>query len=194
MTLLLAAPNRGSEPLYLLSDPIHTDELKVWEVLKMDGFTKDDVKEILKYQKENEIVFEDTEGVVFDDSGNVREDSLDAGDEELDLTATIQIKGIKWYSGKDFGHAHKWIPTCMYSVVEAAVERLRAKSEPARKFAKMLEESSCFPRHELCPDVPEDQLLTMDEAAMALGLDSSGYGDLSDAKIAGNGEHLETIS
>ncbi|EJG1563314.1 integrase [Vibrio parahaemolyticus] len=182
MTLLLAAPNRGSEPLYLLSDPIHTDELKVWEVLKMDGFTKDDVKEILKYQKENEIVFEDTEGVVFDDSGNVREDSLDADDEELDLTATIQIKGIKWYSGKDFGHAHKWIPTCMYGVVEAAVERLRAKSEPARKFAKMLEESSCFPRHELCPDVPEDQLLTMDEAAMALGLDVSGYGDLSDTK------------
>ncbi|NMU75593.1 integrase, partial [Vibrio parahaemolyticus] len=78
MTLLLAAPNRGSEPLYLLSDPIHTDELKVWEVLKMDGFTRDDVKEILKYQKENEIVFEDTEGVVFDDFGNVREDSQEA--------------------------------------------------------------------------------------------------------------------
>jgi hypothetical protein len=51
VTLLLAAPNRGSEPLYLLSEPIHTDELKVWEVLKMDGSTKDDVKEILKYQK-----------------------------------------------------------------------------------------------------------------------------------------------
>ncbi|MDW1905996.1 integrase [Vibrio alginolyticus] len=182
ITLLLAAPNRGSEPLYLLSDPIHTDELKVWEVLKKDGFTKNDVKEILKYQKENKIVFEDTEGVVFDDSGNVIEDSQDADDEELDLAATIQIKGIKWYSGKDFGHAHKWIPTCMYGVVDTAVERLRALSEPARKFAKMLEESSCFPRHELCPDVPEDQLLTMDESAMALGLNMSTYGDLSNAK------------
>ncbi|EGR1579499.1 integrase [Vibrio parahaemolyticus] len=182
MTLLLAAPNRGSEPLYLLSDPIHTDELKVWEVLKMDGFTRDDVKEILKYQKENEIVFEDTEGVVFDDFGNVREDSQEADDEVLDLTATIQIKGIKWYSGKDFGHAHKWIPTCMYGVVETAVERLRALSEPARKFAKMLEDTPNFPRHELCPDVPEDQLLTMDEVAMALGRDLSIYGDLSDAK------------
>ncbi|MDR9826436.1 integrase [Vibrio sp. FNV 38] len=182
MTLLLAAPNRGSEPLYLLSDPIHTDELKVWEVLKMDGFTKDDVKEILKYQKENDIVFEADEGAVFDSSGNETEDSQDADDKELDLAATIQIKGIKWYSGKDFGHAHKWIPTCMYGVVDTAIERLRAQSEPARKFAKMLEDSSLFPRHELCPDVLEDQPLTKDEAAMALGLDLSKYGELSDAK------------
>ncbi|MEZ8330236.1 integrase [Vibrio splendidus] len=180
MTLLLAAPNRGSEPLYLLSDPIHTDELKVWEVLKMDGFTKDDVKEILKYQKENDIVFGADEGVVIENSGDVTEDLQDTADEELDLAATIQIKGIKWYSGKGFGHAHKWIPTCMYGVVGAAVERLRAQSETARKFAKMLEESSCFPRHELCPNVSEDQPLTMDEAAMALGLNMSIYGDLSD--------------
>ena len=182
MTLLLAAPNRGSEPLYLLSDPIHTDELKVWEVLKKDGFTKDDVKEILKYQKENDIVLEADEGIVIDNLGDATEGAKNADDEALDLAATIQIKGIKWYSGKDFGHAHKWIPTCMYGVVETAVERLRVQSEPARKFAKMLEESSSFPRHEVCPDVPETQLLTKDEAAMALGLDLSGYGDLSNAK------------
>ncbi|MCL9775102.1 integrase [Vibrio methylphosphonaticus] len=182
MTLLLAAPNRGSEPLYLLSDPIHTDELKVWEVLKMDGFTKDDVKEILKYQKENDIVFGSDEGVVIENSGDVTEDLQDTADEELDLAATIQIKGIKWYSGKGFGHAHKWIPTCMYGVVGAAVERLQAQSETARKFAKMLEDTSNFPRHELCPDVPEDQLLTTDEAAMALGYDLSKYGDLSVTK------------
>ncbi|AVH27798.1 integrase [Vibrio diabolicus] len=181
MSLLMAAPNRGSEPFYLLSDTIHTDELKVWEVLKMDGFTKDDVKEILKYQKENDIVFEADEGTVFDNAGKVTEYTEDADGDELDLAATIQIKGIKWYSGKDFGHAHKWIPTCMYDVVETALERLRAMSEPARMFAKLLEGTSDFPRHELCPDVPEDQLLTCDEAAMALGLDMSKYGDLSDA-------------
>lgn len=182
MTLLLAAPNRGSEPLYLLSDPIHTDELKVWEVLKMDGFTKDDVKKILKFQKENDIVLEGTESAVFNESGNITEDSQELDDEELDLAATIQIKGIKWYSGKEFGHAHKWIPTCMYGVVDAAIKRLRAQSEPARKFAKLLEDSSCFPRHELCPNVSEDQPLTMDEAAMALGLNMSIYGNLSDKR------------
>jgi hypothetical protein len=88
---------------------------------------------------------------VFDDSGNVIEDSQENDDDKLDFDAIIQIKGIKWYSGKDFGHAHKWIPTCMYGVVDNAVKRLQAQSEPARKFAKMLEESSNFPRHgDLC--------------------------------------------
>ncbi|MGR5219877.1 integrase [Vibrio parahaemolyticus] len=182
MTLLMAAPNRGSEPLYLLSDPIHTEELKVWEVLKIDGFTIEDVKEILKHQKENGIAFEADEGAVFDSTGNVLEDAEDAEGEDLDLSATIQIKGIKWYSGKGFGHAHKWIPTCMYKVVETAIERLRLQSEPARKFAKILESTLDFPRHELCPEVPEDKPLTMNEVAMALGRDSAKYGDLSDSK------------
>ncbi|CAK1733898.1 Integrase [Vibrio crassostreae] len=182
MSLLMAAPNRGSEPFYLLSEPIHTDELKVWEVLKMDGFTKDDVKEILKYQKENDSALEAAEGAVFDDSGNVIEDSQEIDDDELDLAATIKIKGIKWYSGKEFGHAHKWIPTSMYRVVDTAVERLQELSKPARTFAKMLEDTSGFPRHDLCPDVPEDQFLTMDEAAMALGLDLSMYGNLSNVR------------
>lgn len=177
MTLLLAAPNRGSEPLYLHYDPIHNDKLKVWEVLKIDGFTKEDVKEILKYQKETDVVFEADNDAVFDRSGN--ENSQDADDEALDLAATIQVKGIKWYSGKEFGYAHKWIPTCMYGVVDVAIERLRVLSEPARTFAKMLEDNSDFPRHEICPNVPEDQLLMMDEVAAALGLDSSSYGNLS---------------
>ncbi|EPW6640274.1 integrase [Vibrio parahaemolyticus] len=182
MSLLMAAPNRGSEPLYLLANPFYCEKLKVWEVLKMDGFTKDDVKEILKYQKENDIVLGSIDGVVFDDSGDITEDSLKNDDGELDLAATIQVKGIKWYSGKEFGHAHKWIPTCMYGVVDTAVKRLQAQSEPARKFAKMLEDSANFPRHELCPDVQEDQLLTMDEVGMALGLDLHSYGDLSNKK------------
>ncbi|MCG9650686.1 integrase [Vibrio brasiliensis] len=179
MSLLMAAPNRGSEPLYLSANPFHTEEFKVWEALKMDGFTKGDVKEILKYQKDSDIVLGATDGAVFDESGNITEDSQENDDEDLDLAATIQVKGIKWYSGKEFGYAHKWIPTCMYGVVDVAIERLRVLSEPARTFAKMLEDNSDFPRHEICPNVPEDQLLMMDEVAAALGLDSSSYGDLS---------------
>ncbi|HIF9509480.1 integrase [Photobacterium damselae subsp. damselae] len=182
MTLLLAAPNRGSEPLYLLSDPIHTDELKVWEVLKMDGFSRDDVKAILEYQKEFDSNPAVTENAVFDKPGSVIKDSqkMELDKDELDLNAVIRVKGLKWYSGKDFGHAHKWIPSCMYGVVEAAIARLQKQSEPARKFAKLLEDIPDFPRHDLCPDVPEDQPLTMDEVAMALGLDLSDYGDISD--------------
>ncbi|UKA29477.1 integrase [Photobacterium damselae] len=181
MTLLLAAPNRGSEPLYLLADPIHHEELKVWEVLKMDGFSRDDVKAIIEYQKEFDSNLVVTENAVFDESGSVIKDSqkMELDKDELDLNAVIRVKGLKWYSGKDFGHAHKWIPSCMYGVVDVAVARLQKQSESARKFAKLLEDSTNFPRHKLCPNVPEDQLLTMDEAAMALGLDSSKYGDLS---------------
>ncbi|AWG77564.1 integrase [Vibrio parahaemolyticus] len=185
MTLLLAAPNRGSEPQYLLDDPFYHKDLKVWEVLKMGGFDEEGVKEILKYQKENNIVLESNESAVFDESGDVIEDSQEVDDKDedkLDLNVTVRLKGIKWYSGKEFGHAHKWIPSCMYGVVDTAVSRMQKQSEPARKFAKMLEDTSTFPRHELCPDVPEDQLLTMDEAAMALGLDLPSYGDLSDVQ------------
>lgn len=183
MTLLLAAPNRGSEPLYLLADPFHHEEMKVWELLKIDGFDEDDVKKILQYQKENDIVLGDSGKSVIDESGRVQaSNENDEDNDELDLSADVRITGLKWYSGKEFGHAHKWIPTCMYSVVDTAVMRLRQQSAPARKFAKMLEDSIDFPRHELCPDLPEDQLLTMDEAAMALGLDLSTYGDISDAK------------
>ena len=183
MTLLLAAPNRGSEPLYLLADPFHHEEMKVWELLKIDGFDEDDVKKILQYQKENDIVLGDSGKSVIDESGRVQaSNENDEDNDELDLSADVRITGLKWYSGKEFGYAHKWIPTCMYSVVDTAVKRLRQQSAPARKFAKMLEDSIDFPRHELCPDLPEDQLLTMDEAAMALGLDLSTYGDISDAK------------
>ncbi|NRF27100.1 integrase [Vibrio coralliilyticus] len=182
MTLLLAAPNRGSEPLYLLAEPLHHEELKVWEVLKMNSFTRDDVKAILEYQKEFDTTPEAIESAVFDKSGSAIKESQEVESDALDLNAVIRVKGLKWYSGKDFGHAHKWIPSCMYGVVDTAIARLQKESEPARKFAKVLENTSDFPRHELCPDVPEDQLLTMDEVAMALGLDSSSYGDFSDTK------------
>ncbi len=147
---------------------------------------RDDVKAILEYQKEFDIAPKATDSTVFDELGGVIKDFQEMepnnDKDELDLNATIRVKGLKWYSGKDFGHAHKWIPSCMYGVVDTAVKRLQAQSEPARQFAKMLEDSSHFPRHELCPNVPEGQALTMDEAAMALGLDLSRYGDLSDAK------------
>lgn len=182
MTLLMAAPNRGSEPLYLLADPLHYEELRVWEVLKIEGFTRDDVKAILEYQKEFDSAPKAVDSAVIDESGCVIKPSeeADSNKGELDLNAIIRVKGLKWYSGKDFGHAHKWIPSCMYGVVEAAIARLQKQSEPARKFAKLLEDTSDFPRHELCPDVAEDQPLTIDEVAMALGLDVSDYGDISD--------------
>lgn len=178
MAILLAAPNRGSEPFYLLHNCMHEDKVPARKALEL-GLSEEEVKELLSTKKKMEQ--EDTDALTFDGlTGNIlgspKTKDDDAKVTELGWEENIIVKGLKWYSGKEFGHAHKWIPSVMYSVIETAVERLLKQSEGARHFARMLEESPDFPRHKLCPNVPEDQLLTMDEVALALGLDLSIYG------------------
>lgn len=178
MTLLLAAPNRGSEPLYLRHNCLHSERMTAQKALDL-GLSIEDVKELLIAKDKANQGSDNT--VVFNELGEelleLPKTTVDsAKDTELDLQAEIEVKGIKWYSGKGYGHANKWMPTVMYSIVEVAIERLSKQSDEARCFAKMLEDSPDFPRHNLCPNVPEDQLLTMDEAALALGLDLSIYG------------------
>lgn len=50
--------------------------------------------------------------------------------------------GIKWYSGKGYGHEVEWVPSAMDSTVREAVSRLQNLSKSARKFAKSLEKRS----------------------------------------------------
>lgn len=50
--------------------------------------------------------------------------------------------GIKWYSGKGYGHEVEWVPSAMESTVREAVSRLKNLSNSARKFAKSLEQRS----------------------------------------------------
>lgn len=150
MTLLLSAPSRGSEPLYLRSDCLHSERMKISRA-RVLGLIQEDID--LLVQKKSEV-----------DNGI----DLNENDE-------ITLKGLRWYSGKGYGHENKWLPIVMIDAVETAVARLNAQSSDARAFARMLEESPSFPRHKLCPDVPEDALLTMDEVALALGLDLSVY-------------------
>jgi hypothetical protein len=47
----------------------------------------------------------------------------------------------------------------MIPTVKRAIERLIKMSEKSRHLAYLLETSDKFPRHELCPKVPDDQLL-----------------------------------
>lgn len=148
MTLLFSAPARGSEPLYLRADCLHTEKMKANRAMEL-GLAKEDVERLLQ-KKSN---------------GNYDKDSYFEYDDE------IEVKGLRWFSGKGYGYENKWLPTVMINSVVAAVERLNAQSADARAFAKLLEESPDFPRHHLCPDVPDDQLLTKDEAALALGID-----------------------
>ncbi|MCQ1060066.1 integrase [Photobacterium sp. ZSDE20] len=181
MAIMLSAPSRGSEPLYLLDSCIATDTLNAREAIKQ-GLSEDDAKELIlaemKKQKANKSSLKST---TIDESGEVvEEEEPNLDDVKIEWDTKITVKGLKWYSGKGYGHENKWLPTVVYEVVEKAVARLKEQSKEAREFAQMLEDSPNFPRHRLCPDVPEDQLLTMDEVALALGLDLSTYGDLSD--------------
>jgi len=49
--------------------------------------------------------------------------------------------GIKWYSGKGYGYETEWVPSAMENTVRESVSRLQKLSEPARRYAKYLEDS-----------------------------------------------------
>jgi hypothetical protein len=65
----------------------------------------------------------------------------------------------------------------MIPTVKRAIERLIKMSEKSRHLAYLLETSDKFPRHELCPKVPDDQLLKRTEVLMAMGFDVTLYDD-----------------
>ena len=147
MALMLSAPARGSEPLYLTTDCLHFEKMKANKAMNM-GLSKEDVEALLDNRK---------------------------GDTPITFEDEITLTGLKWYSGKSYGYENKWLPTVMVETVKVAIERLEKQSREARNFAKMLEDSTDFPRHRLCPRVECDELLTMDEVALSLGLDISIY-------------------
>ena len=78
--------------------------------------------------------------------------------------------GWRFYAGKGFGGDIKWIPTEMVGIAKEAIKRLTQLTEESRKLAKWIETNpDKFYRHESCPKVDDDQLLTMKEACQALG-------------------------
>ena len=162
MTFLFSAPSRGSEPFYLRSDCLHSEKLSANKALDM-GLPREDIELLLSAKKAKEV---DT---LIDANGAIVES--DKKSERFDWDEKITLVGVKWYSGKGYGHECKWLPTVMIPSVKISVERLNNLSADARDFAKKLEESPDFPRHKLCPDVPEDQLLTVDEVSLAFGMD-----------------------
>jgi hypothetical protein len=157
-SLMMSAPERGSEPLYLRSDCLDVHIIK-----KPQNETKRDSDKALKQGDGTELL-------------------LAEDDEEQPVQEQI---GIRWFSGKGYGYENKWVPDIMNPVIKAAIERLKKQSKQAREFAKMVEESNDFPRHPLCPRVGEDQLLTKVQAVAALGLDTSLLTQ-KQARISGN--------
>ena len=88
-----------------------------------------------------------------------------------------KVLGIRWYAQKNYGYDIKYIPSVMIPTVKRAVERLIKMSEKPRHLAYLLEISDKFPRHDLCPKVPDDQLLKRSEVLLAMGFDVSQYND-----------------
>lgn len=83
--------------------------------------------------------------------------------------------GIRWYAQKGYGYDIKYIPSVMIPTVKRTIERLIKLSEKPRHLAHLLETSDKFPRHELCPAVPDAQLLKRSEVLLAMGFDFSSY-------------------
>jgi hypothetical protein len=89
---------------------------------------------------------------------------------ETDSNGIDQV-GLRWWAGKGYGSDIKWIPTIFKEVAQEAVRRLTILSEPGRKLALHYEEKpDKFYRHEGCPDVGEDEPLSLTQVEQALGL------------------------
>lgn len=95
-----------------------------------------------------------------------------------------EVLGIRWYAQKNYGHDIKYIPSAMIPTVKRAIERLITMSEKPRYLAYLLETSEKFPRHELCPDVADNKLLSCVEVLRAMGFDESLYSTTRNARMA----------
>lgn len=106
-----------------------------------------------------------------------------------ELTDSIAEKemaiGLRWYAQKNYGYDIKYIPHVMVPIVQIAIERLKGLSEKPRAFAFLLEKSRKFPRHVLCPNVTDEQLLTRKEVLQAMGFEQTGYNNSKQAMHSG---------
>jgi hypothetical protein len=98
--------------------------------------------------------------------------SFDCIHTETSDDGNIQL-GLRWFSGKEYGHDIEWIPEAMHEVVKIAVARLQKLSFKSRSFAMNVENGSLFLNF---PDkfIPEG-LLTREQVSYCLGLDVSQF-------------------
>ncbi len=101
--------------------------------------------------------------------------------QELDSNGVVQY-GWRFYSAKGYEGDIKWIPQVMVPVAKEAVRRIRVLTDESRRLAAWIEKHpTTFYRHKSCPAVADDQLLTAEQAAQALGLTTLSNTGLSSA-------------
>nr|WP_199048075.1 hypothetical protein [Dyella sp. ASV24] len=104
---------------------------------------------------------------------------VDCEVEERDSKGRMRY-GWRFYSKKGFEGDIRWIPSVMVPIAKEAVARIRELTDPARSLALWLEShESRFYRHARCPDVAEDEPLTSNQVAEALGFQSLSNTGLS---------------
>ena len=110
---------------------------------------------------------------------------VDCEVEVSDSKGVVQY-GWRFYSAKGYEGDIKWIPEVMVPIAKEAVRRIRALTDEPRRLAAWVgKQPTRFYRHENCPNVSDDQFLTAEQAAQALGL-----AGLSNTGIAAaNGVH-----
>ncbi|RTL33430.1 MAG: hypothetical protein EKK53_28220 [Burkholderiales bacterium] len=80
--------------------------------------------------------------------------------------------GLRLHASKGFGAYVKWVWAGMVPVAKKAIDRLLTITDEPRKLALHLENPKTrnrFFRHAACPAVADDEPLTAEQAAMALG-------------------------
>ncbi|MFJ2456717.1 integrase [Pseudomonas protegens] len=93
----------------------------------------------------------------------------DAEVEETDREGVSRY-GWRFYSSKNFAGDIKWIPSSMVDIAKTAFHRMLDLSRPARALAAWMEECpNEFYRHKLCPNVADDNPLSVFELTEALG-------------------------
>lgn len=84
----------------------------------------------------------------------------------------IERYGWRFFSNKGFEGDIKWVPNTIVEIAREAFKRIKELTQPARDFARWIElHPDQFYRHAGCPNVPEDEPLSMEDAVRALGFD-----------------------
>jgi len=90
--------------------------------------------------------------------------------EEKDNQGNTQIYLAYWVP-KNGQYVRKEVPATMSEHTKEAIKRLKMITSESRKLAKHYENNSKkFYRHKNCPNVPDDQILTREQVAQALGM------------------------
>lgn len=78
--------------------------------------------------------------------------------------------GIRFLPGKGAPPQIKWVPTAMVSLAKEAIERIRTMTDEARRIALWYEKNpDKFYKHPDCPNVANDDYLTVKQRIQALG-------------------------